>query len=107
MVTTTTKKLHYEKGGTRESFQNIRIKAGQFGFPEECIIDLITNFYSNIEYDTFIRAQSNITVIGKLDEEMMRRVYKLVLVATNISPKIKKDIHSSFNLAGITGLRMP
>ena len=44
---------------------------------------------------------------GRLPEPILKNIYNLILKSKNISMKVKQDIHSNYNLEGITGLKKP
>ncbi len=80
---------------------------GEFGFDKDCVLDLDKDFYAHIEESIFLSFKEDITIKGKLSEQNLREIYNLILKSQRIPKIIKKDIHHSFNMAGITGLRKP
>ncbi|MBN1294538.1 MAG: hypothetical protein JXB48_22055 [Candidatus Latescibacteria bacterium] len=107
IVTGTTQKQYYNKDGTRKQHLTMVIPARNYGFPEDTIIDLTFGFFENLTEGQMISHKHDIVVIGQLPEDRLRQLYNLILKETHITKKIKFDIHNSFNLAGISGLKKP
>ena len=104
LSTTTTQTRHYDRGGSRAGNIVLRFAAGEFGFPEDCLVDLSEPPY---DYDIQLLAADDISVEGRLDQNHLRRLYDCVLKSRVFPRKVKSDIHNSLNLAGITGLARP
>ena len=107
LCTTTTQLHYYETGGERSGHLIVRFREGEFGFERDCVLDLDGSFYSDLEESLLIRYESDIEIKGKLPEQKLREIYNLILRSKRISKKIKRDIHHSFNMAGIKGLKRP
>ncbi len=106
MCTTTSKTQYYKIGGSRDSNPHIIFRSGEYGFIEDCILDLKTGFYSQITLKQ-LETNPDIEIKDVLCEVMLRRIYKLILSTQFIPRKIKNDIHDCYNLDGITGLKRP
>jgi len=105
--TTTTQTSHFQSGGTRSGHSHFRFEARQFPpFEEDCILDFDDPPYP-IEKERFLNKQSDISVKGKLREDIMRMIYKKFLEADSCSKMVMLDIHDSFNKADITALKKP
>ncbi len=107
VCTTTTQLDHYKSGGDRFNNLFIEYQKGQFGFKKDCILDIDINFYKDVTADQIKSCMGNIEIKGNLSESELRRVYKLISKSKRISKIVKLDIHKSFNLANITGLKQP
>ena len=106
LITATTRKMHYEIGGSREEHNIYKFKAGSFGFVEDCILD-IDFLQSNITKSAFNSCQNEIKEVGKLPEKELKEIYNLILKSKYINLKVKQDIYSSYNHTNITGLKRP
>jgi len=51
--------------------------------------------------------ESDISEVGKIDEGDLRIIYEGIIKSPFLNKRIKLDIHQSFNLIGISGLRRP
>jgi hypothetical protein len=107
MCTTTTQLQYYQSAGPRENHKYISFKKGQYGFEDDCILDIDINFYSDITEEQFSKCSSDIEIIQKLPEDQIRRIYKIILHSARIPKIVKRDIHQSLNIAGISGLKLP
>ena len=103
--TVTTQIQHYEKSGDRATHLFKKFKKGDFGFPEDCILDLDT-IYDNIKLDK-LTASPDTEIKGKIDTPTLKEIYSLLVLSQKISRKVKCYIYESFNYAGITGLKKP
>jgi hypothetical protein len=111
MVTATTQTQYYKEGEERFKNKRIPIKKGDFGFIDDCLIDLdIGISYDEITETDLTKHQADIEYISnikELREPFMREIYNKIYESRKIPLRIKKDIHYSFNLVGITGLKQP
>lgn len=107
ICTTTGKIEKYQPGECRCRNDFIKIPENMFGFTTDCILDLTINYYDEFTVEDLSRFASDLQVVGKLSEEYIRRVYKLICGCRGISRIQKRDIHKSFNLVGIRGLKQP
>lgn len=109
LCTTTTKLHYYERGGERSSHAFVRFRGGEFGFESDCVLDLDGSFYADIKETVFMKYkdQGDIEIKGNLIEQKLREIYNQILSSRMIPKRIKKDIHNSFNMAGITSLKKP
>jgi hypothetical protein len=105
LITTTTRKIHYGIGGSREKHNIYKFKAGSFGFVKDSILDL--DSYYTLEKGDLDSCKDEIEVICKLPEDILKKIYALLLQSKNIPLKIKKDIFISYNHANIIGLKRP
>ena len=107
LCTTTSKVAEYAAGSLRHGHEYFVIRRGESCLPQDSVVDLTTNFYAQITRDQMVTSSAQIEQKGSLSENLMRRLYKFVASSVSIPPKIKRDIHESFNLVGITGLKRP
>ena len=111
MVTATTQTQYYKVGEDRFKNKRISIKKGDFGFNDDCLIDLdIGISYDEIAEAELSEHQADIEPISNIKETretFMREIYNKICESRKTPLRIKKDIHYSFNLAGITGLKQP
>lgn len=105
LITTTTRKMHYKVGGSREKHNIYKFKAGIFGFIEDSILDV--DSYYDLKKEYLDCCLSEIETICCLPEYVLKEIYELILKSKNISLKIKENIYISYNQAGITGLKRP
>jgi len=102
---TTTTQRHYYSTGNRKKHHIHQFKANEYGFADDCILDFDPGMES-IPETNFHKYQSKINEVGLLPDSILKILWKQILEA-DISVKIKTDIHTSFNLAGIVGLKKP
>jgi len=107
IITATTQLRHYESYNNRSNHLCIRFDAGRFGFEQKCILDIDGGFYSSITEERFNYYKSSCIKKGRFDENTLRGVYNLLIKSQYISKRIKRDIHESLNMAGITQLKQP
>jgi hypothetical protein len=105
LITTTSKVNKYEEGGNRKNHIHYKFKAGYFGFVEDSILDV--DSYYDIGKKDFEDYKEDLEEKGILPETILKNIYNLILKSKNISMKVKQDIHSNYNLEGITGLKKP
>jgi hypothetical protein len=107
LCTTTTNLRDFEPGGKREHHTTCLFKTASpdSPFDEDCILDIDEGPYSLPEAQ--ISNNKDIEIKGKIGEQDMRMIYNRVVRSHRFSNRVKRDIHQSFNDAGITGLRMP
>jgi hypothetical protein len=74
-------------------------------FCQDCCVFFNEPIYSPLEQD--ISQNSDISSKGRLEESDLRVLYSGLLRSSTHQKIVMKDIHSSFNLSGITGLRRP
>jgi hypothetical protein len=103
ICTTTTKLSKFETGGERENHDIIRFNHKTTPFEEDCVLDLNESYYS-IEENKF-ENNNDIELIGELNDNDKRQLYKRILKSDFFSKKITFDIHESFNMDGIEGLK--
>lgn len=105
-VTTTSLTGYYQAGGSRCRYLHIKIPAGSFGLPKDSIVDVDSNympFYQNSVMD----AASDIEVVGKLDNETLRAIYRLIAESRKIPPNEKDDIYTCLRNSGIKDISKP
>ena len=105
LFTTTTQMQYYLPGGEREKKIRISFKGGNYGFEKDCILDI--DFGPEAIPEINLYDNSNITVKGLLPENILRQIHNLIERTKHISPKVKMDIHNSYIMAGIEGLKKP
>ncbi|MRR17781.1 MAG: hypothetical protein EG826_15140 [Deltaproteobacteria bacterium] len=107
LATTTTQIENFQSGETRSGHDHFKFEKRQFiMFDCDCVIDFDEKPYT-IEKDKLLRSQANIIEKGKLNEQTMHMIYKKFLQSGSLSKMEMLDLHSSFNKAGITGLKKP
>ncbi|MBW8003070.1 MAG: hypothetical protein FVQ80_13800 [Planctomycetes bacterium] len=97
--TTTTKLRYYEKGGYRHNNIIYRFSAGEFGFEEDCILDVDNDI--NAEFTSKIENNPEITVKGFLDNSSLEKLYVYIRDSKRIDKMVKQDIFHSFRSAGL------
>ena len=106
ICTTTTQKQKFQAGGPRSSRDYYEFKAENSPFDEDCIIDFDEPPYSKEKEK--LENNPNIMPKGYLSEDIMRMIYNRLLKSRRrLSRAALLDIHSSFNKAGIVGLKKP
>ena len=105
LYTTTTKSEYYEAGEIRDKHLTRSFGKGEFGFTEACILDIDLGWHIVQEHE--IRNNPKIETVGQLPERISREIYELIWKSRSVPLAVKRDIYSSYNLAGITGLRVP
>lgn len=105
LPTTTTQLHRFEPGGQCCTHSHKKFSAGTTCFDEDCIIDFDSRPYV-LDHAELID-NSNIDIRGKLNDEDLKYIYAQILRSAHYSPAILRDIHTSFNNSGITGIRKP
>lgn len=104
--TTTTSMDDFKPGGNRQSHRFFSFEKKKFPcFDEDCILDFDERPYSQPEGD--LESNRDIEIKGELDKQSLKSIYNGVLRSQFYSPRILRDIHTSLNKIGITGLRKP
>jgi hypothetical protein len=103
--TTTTQAHHFGPGGVRQKHDVIRFQKGSAPFDADCILDCDEPPYSDALQK--LENEKNIEVKGRLPEQTMRHIYNRLLSSEGYSYMVLSDIHHSFNMAGIVGLKKP
>lgn len=107
LYTTTTQLEQFKRGGSRGAHSHFIFKCNQYKvFEQDCAIDFHEPPYS-ISQSLYEQKQVNIEVKGKLREQDLRMIYNKLLPSPAIAPIVLRDIHSSYNKAGITNLKKP
>jgi len=107
LCTTTTQIEKFESGGPRAGHAFKRFDIKNFPvFDRECVLDFDEELYE-IDETAIVRHHSDIEIKGSLDENTVRNIYKQLLRSGICSKVILRDIHESYNRAGITGLKRP
>ena len=105
IVTSTTQVQHYARGAARSNHAHVHIQKGQYGFEQDCVLDLDGGFY---EYDrSALDGNQGIESRGTATEDCLRRIFKAVLASVHMPTRTKRDIHACLNQIGITGLKRP
>lgn len=106
ICTTTSQTHHFETGGDRESHDHFLFKKSPHSpFEDDCALDFDERPHS-VE-KARLENNPNIEQKGRLDDHTLRIIYNRVLRSRAYSKVILRDIHESFNKAGITGLTRP
>ena len=107
LCTTTTKREKFNPGGPRSGHAHKIFDVRQFPiFDEDCILDYDEDLHV-VSMEDLTRHEYHIEVKGRLDEETLRNIYKQYFRSVVVSKIQMIDIHSSFNLDGIEGLKKP
>lgn len=106
-ICTTTTQIHYfQAGGDRISHDHFLFKkVPNSPFEEECILDFDEPPHTLRK--SILENNPSIEEKGKLDEQTLRMIYNRLCRSSAYSRVILRDIHDSFNKAGITGLKKP
>ena len=105
LFTTTTQQIHYSAGGKRERNLRVAIKAGSYGFDRDCIMDIDMGWEAVPE--RLVLGNPDISVRSVLPVGLLREVHGLISRSRFIPLKVKLDIHNSYLIAGIEGLKKP
>jgi len=107
LSTTTTQIQDFQPGGKRSSHDKFTFKKSNFPFFEEdCIIDFDEQIFS-VPKTKIQEKKDDIEMMGNLNIDMLRMIYKRLLKSPYCAPMVLNDIHESFNRAGITQLKKP
>jgi len=101
----TTQTQYYESYGDRVKHPHVSFKGGEFGFTEDCVLDLTLIDY-NIKYNNLINTQ-DVEIVGNIPKNKLKEIYNHICKSNNISLKRKLYIYDSFNNDGIIGLSKP
>jgi hypothetical protein len=109
LCTTTTKLQYYERGGLKFNNAFHTFRAGECGFPRQCVLDLDSNLYRDITEGNLNSHATDISKIGSIPHDTLRRIWNLIrpLTCKGIPPIVKDDIHRALNNAGLSGLKQP
>lgn len=103
--TTTTQTQHFAPGGSRQNHDKIKFAKGSSPFDEDCFLDCDEPPYTDSLQK--LENEENIEVKGILPEQTMRQIYNRLLLSNDYSYAVLCDIHRSFNMSGISGLKKP
>jgi len=107
LCTTTTQVEKFQSSGVRSGHAHFVFKTSQFDFFEEdCVIDFDERPYT-MSKEQLKALETEIEIMGILDEQTLRMVYNQLRRSRFISFIELSDIHNSFNMAGISGLKKP
>lgn len=106
LSTTTAQVDHFKKDGSRSNHKHLPFEADKTPFENDCVIDFHEQPYS-ISEEKIDDCSSDIEFKGDLEKKALISIYTGYLESNSVSPKVMSDIHNSFNMAGITGLKMP
>jgi hypothetical protein len=107
LATTTTQLHHFCPGGRRQNHSHFKFEKRQFPeFDDDCVLDFCEQPYPLL-LETLTSKQSDIKIRGRLKAETMRQLYNRFFQTKPMSAVVFRDIHASYNLAGITGLKRP
>ena len=67
----------------------------------------LMNKYFQFQKQRFRKKKDDIEMMGNLNIDMLRMIYKRLLKSPYCAPMVLNDIHESFNRAGITQLKKP
>lgn len=103
--TTTTQIAELEKGGRRYAHRYIKFDCSKTPFEKNCILDFDEGYYPFPKEK--LENNPDIQTKGELDAITLKTIYNGILQSDFYSLKVLADIHNSFNLVGITGLKKP
>lgn len=105
LASPTTQTQYYESFGNRVKHPHVSFKGGEFGFTEDCVLDLTIIDY-NMEYNYLINTP-DVEIVGEISINKLKEIYNYICKPNKISLKNKFNIYDSFNNDGITGLTKP
>jgi hypothetical protein len=105
LLTATTNLASTEPGGMKHGHSACRYHPNSSPFDQECIVDVDEGAYS-IAAGT-LPNNLDIEAKGSLTEQQMRELYNKLFRSQYFSRAVLRDVHRSFNDAGITSLKMP
>jgi len=105
---TTTTQLQYFRGhGQRSTHSHFIFETKQFPvFDQDCATDYDERPYAVNKTKIELHSK-DISIRGELKEEIMRMIYNRFLRSRPLPRVELLDIHTSYNIAGITGLKKP
>ncbi len=107
LCTTTTQLEKFKKTGSRAAHSKHIFTTNQFQcFEQDCAIDFDERPYP-LEKSKLSVCQKDIEIRGSIDKNTLRMIYNRFFRSRSMSYKEIVDIHDSFNMAGITGLKKP
>ena len=107
LCTTTTQLNSFKSSGSRKGHRHFIFNTDKFPFfDEDCIIDFDEKPYT-ISKEKLNKCKDDISIKGKLDNNTLIMIYNYFFLSNNISLLELHDIHTSYNNAGITGLKKP
>ena len=106
ICTATTKLKHYGPGGSRQGHRVMRIQAGQYGFQQDCVIDVDIGTMDFPETIMTSR-KSDINQMGQFQDQEMRQLWNLIRDSGEIPHIVKLDIRDSLQRSGLVNLKMP
>jgi hypothetical protein len=101
--TTTTRFSQFQKGMIKEFHKHYTFKSTNTPFESDCAIDYNESPYS-VNEET-LENNPNIEEKGELSIEIMKMIYNKIYNSPGYAPVIIYDIHTSYNLVGITGIK--
>lgn len=106
LCTTTTQLQYYEKDGIRSRNKYLRINAGEYGLPKDCVLD-ITKWTSDFAELDIVKSEACIQILcERLDGAFLRKVWDLIRADRSIAMIIKQDIAASLRRIEVGGIRL-
>jgi len=106
IATTTTKLEKYNKGGERENHKFVKFEKAKYPiFDKDCILDLDMREPCLIKKE--LEECNKIEIIGKIDNQTMKIIYKKICESKKFTKKEKMDIYNSYKRYGITEINKP
>jgi len=105
LLTATTNLASTEPGGVKHGHSVCRYHPNSSPFDLECIIDVDEGAYT-VDPGT-LAGNPDIEIKGSLTEQQMRELYNKLVRSQHYNKFVLRDIHRSFNDAGISSLKMP
>jgi len=84
----------------------MRIQAGQYGFQQDCVIDVDIGTMDFPETIMTSR-KSDINQMGQFQDQEMRQLWNLIRDSGEIPHIVKLDIRDSLQRSGLVNLKMP
>lgn len=108
LCTTTTQLDYYADFEKRNSHPFVRFSPDEKnGFEAECILDLaFIKFFEKTIFAKF-EETGDITVVGHLSEELMRKIYATGIKSNFLSHSMKDALYKSYIREGFVGLEKP
>jgi len=103
--TTTAQKSDFNPGGNRNTHIHYEFKSEKTPFEVDCIIDFSI---PSLDYEKEkLENNPQIEIKGELDTEILKILYNKMYKSPQYSKMKLLDIHNSYNMVGIAGLKKP
>lgn len=106
LFTTTSHTEYFDAGRKRADHLIVPFKQGEYGFSEDCVLDLDEKPHALTPPD-IERCKKDIQYLDTLPTQKLREIYEKINRSNNQAGYVRSDIHNSFMVNGIEDISKP